>query len=96
MQQIEEALATAGNEDKSQLKELQANLLQLLELTLQQLNQQPSSGEVQDDRLCDSQETSESINPSDNKSEDNNLDDEFALFKVIFFIHIIFTQLCFV
>lgn len=82
MQQIEEALATAENEDKGQLKELQANLLQLLELTLQQLNQQPPSDKVENDKVCGSQEhPAESIRSSDNKSEENNLDDEFALFK---------------
>lgn len=84
MQQIEEALATAENEDKGQLKELQANLLQLLELTLQQLNQQPPSDKVENDKVCGSQEhPAESIRSSDNKSEENNLDDEFALFKVM-------------
>lgn len=82
LQQIEEALAAAGNEDKSQLKELQANLLQLLELTLQQLNQQPLSDEVKDDRGFDSKEqVTETIAPSNDTNEDNNLDDEFALFK---------------
>lgn len=85
MQQIEEALAAAGNEDKSQLKELQANLLQLLELTLQQLNQQPLSDEVKDDRGFDSKEqVTETITPSNDTNEDNNLDDEFALFKVLY------------
>lgn len=82
LQQIEEALAAAGNEDKNQLKELQANLLQLLELTLQQLNQQPLSDEVKGDRGSNSKEqATESISPSNNTNEDNNLDDEFALFK---------------
>lgn len=82
MQQIEEALTTAGNEEKCQLKELQANLLQLLELTLQQLNQQPHT-EPQKDTAHDNQEQpAKSITPSISKSEEINLDEEFALFKV--------------
>lgn len=82
MQQIEEALTTAGNEEKCQLKELQANLLQLLELTLQQLNQQPHT-EPQKDTAHDKQEQpAKSITPSISKSEEINLDEEFALFKV--------------
>lgn len=81
LQQIEEALTTAGNEEKRQLKELQANLLQLLELTLQQLNQQSHSEPQKDTAHGNQEQPAKDITPSNSKSEEINLDEEFALFK---------------
>lgn len=82
LQQIEEALAAAGNEEKGQLRELQANLLQLLELTLQQLNQLPHNEPQKNAVQGEQDQPAKDITPSSSKNEESNLDEEFALFKV--------------
>ncbi|XP_064078252.1 zinc finger CCCH-type with G patch domain-containing protein-like [Macrobrachium nipponense] len=82
LKQIEEALACAGAEEKQQLLELQENLLQLLDLTLQQLNQQSSNEPVRDEQ-SNTKEDEEIKNGkcSTSASENNDIDDEFALFQ---------------
>ncbi|XP_068208151.1 zinc finger CCCH-type with G patch domain-containing protein-like isoform X1 [Palaemon carinicauda] len=82
LKHIEGALVSAGAEEKQQLLELQENLLQLLDLTLQQLNQQSSIERVQDDQ-SDRKEDKEIKNAKrDSVSpECNDIDEEFALFQ---------------
>ncbi|XP_076059089.1 zinc finger CCCH-type with G patch domain-containing protein-like [Oratosquilla oratoria] len=72
LEQIEAAIAIAGDSEKSELQELQANLLQLLELTLLQLEEQ-NKQKPQNER-ADQKETAKS-------EEEKKLDDEFALFQ---------------
>nr|XP_045581182.1 zinc finger CCCH-type with G patch domain-containing protein-like isoform X1 [Procambarus clarkii] len=84
LEQIQGALDTASNAEKIQLQELQANLLQLLDLTLQQLNEKPNVEQVQEaketaihNKLEDHQTEQSDLIPDDEKK----LDDEFALFQ---------------
>ncbi|KAK4302425.1 hypothetical protein Pmani_025486 [Petrolisthes manimaculis] len=91
LQQIEGALATAEDEEKIQLQELQANLLQLLDLSLQQLTQQPQ--DIQKEKQHDSLSTQDHSKPkttnedssqtstNEDNNETNKIDDEFALFQ---------------
>ncbi|KAG7165590.1 Zinc finger CCCH-type with G patch domain-containing protein-like 2, partial [Homarus americanus] len=83
LEQIQGALATAGSEEKLQLQELQANLLQLLDLTLQQLNEQPEEEQIQQKEELSSQREHKEhqTEHNDTSSHEKKLDDEFALFQ---------------
>ncbi|KAK8748304.1 hypothetical protein OTU49_016063 [Cherax quadricarinatus] len=84
LQQIQGALATADNAEKIQLQELQANLLQLLDLTLQELSKEPK-----EEQAHEQEETSPHTELKDHQTEqrdlisddEKKLDDEFALFQ---------------
>lgn len=84
LEQIQGALAAAGSTEKVQLQELQANLLQLLDLTLQQLKQQQEVEKEQQDDIptpSDHKEDQMQQNDSSTSHDEKNLDDEFALFQ---------------
>lgn len=85
LQQIDLALQSADSSEKNQLLELQANLLQLLELTLQQLTEKQQSNDAVHVKANKNEpETSSSADKNKSNSTFQScdpFDDEFAKFQ---------------